>query len=173
MQYFVTENWLKTNGVITANVDATDFSPLVQFAAKAFIKKQIGSYFFEDLLTKYNAQTLSLVEQAVVEKMQWAIGWRASAQAVLTLTYQLKNKGLQKQSDDFSEAVELKEATFIYDNYVQQAGLFENELKEFLIANKTDYPIYLSDLNKDSVIKNNEHDIRGNSFNEGVGLIII
>ena len=71
MQYFVTENWLKTNGVITANVDATDFSPLVQFAAKAFIKKQIGSYFFEDLLTKYNAQTLSLVEQSVVEKMQW------------------------------------------------------------------------------------------------------
>jgi hypothetical protein len=173
MIYFCTENWLKTNGAITANVDATDFSPLVQFAAKAFIKKQIGSVFFEDLLTKYNAQTLSVAEQAVVEKMQWAIGWRASAQAVLTLTYQLKNKGLQKQSDDNSEAVELKEATFMYDQYIQQAGLFENELKEFLIANKNDYPVYLSVANKDSVIKNNEHDVRGNAFNEGIGILII
>jgi hypothetical protein len=171
--YFITENFIKQNGIITQNVDVKDFSPLIQFAAKAFVKKQIGSYFFEDLLTKYNDQTLNADEELMVQKMQYPILWRASAQAAITLTYQLKNKGLQKQDDDNSQAVELKEATFIYDQYVQQAMLFEKEMKDFLIANKADYPVYLDKLNKDSEIKNNECNNRGDSFNEGVGLIII
>lgn len=171
--YFVTERFLKTNGMITSNVDASDFTPLIQYAAKAFVKKQIGSYFFEDLLSKYNLQTLSVDEAAMVEKMQWAISWRATAEAVLSLSYQLKNKGIQKQNDDNSESVEMKEIAFMYDNYVQKAGYFEKEMKDYLIANKTLYPNYISELNKDSIIKKDEHDARGTAFNEGIGLIII
>ena len=171
--YFVTERFLKLNGMITSNVDVTDFTPLVQYAAKAFVKKQIGSYFFEDLLTKYNNQTLSSDETTMVEKMQWAISWRATSEAVLSLSYQLKNKGIQKQSDDNSESVEMKEIAFVYDNYIEKAGYFEKEMKDYLIANKLLFPNYLSELNKDSIIKNDEYNARGNSFNEGVGLIII
>lgn len=171
--YFITENFIKANGIITQNVDVKDFSPLIQFAAKAFVKKQIGSYFFDDLLTKYNNQTLSADETLLVEKMKYPILWRASAQAVITLTYQLKNKGLQKQDDDNSQAVELKEATFMYDNYIQQAILFEKELKDYLVANKDEFPVYLDKLNKDSEIKNNDCKNGGDAFNEGVGLIIL
>lgn len=171
--YFISENFIKSNGIITQNVDVKDFTPLIQFAAKAFVKKQIGSYFFDDLLAKYNNQTLSADEILLVEKMKYPILWRASAQAAITLTYQLKNKGLQKQNDDNSETVELKEATFIYDQYVQQAILFEKELKDFLIANKNDYPVYLDKLNKDSEIKNNDCNNGGDAFNEGVGLLIL
>lgn len=173
MIYFVTENYLKTVGIITSNVDVTDFSPLVQFASKAFVKKLIGTYFFNDLLTKYNDQTLSSDEEEVVERMQYAIAWRTCAQAVLTLTYQLKNKGLQKQNDDNAEAVELNEATFMYDNYIQQAKLFEYELAEFLKANKDNYPVFMDKLNKDSSIKDSCCKDRGSEFQEGVGIMII
>lgn len=173
MIFFVTERFLKLNGMITSNVDVTDFTPLIQYAAKAFVKKQIGSYFFEDLLTKYNAQTLNPDETIMVEKMQWAISWRATSEAVLSLSYQLKNKGIQKQSDDNSEPAEMKEIAFMYDNYIEKAGYFEKEMKEYLIANKLLFPNYLSTLNKDSIIKRDEHDARGTAFNEGVGLIII
>ena len=100
MVYFVSERYLKLYGMITDNVSATDISPLVQFAAKAFVKSLIGSYFFDDLLTKYNAKTLSSDELKVVEIMQYAIAWRATADASVSLTYQLKNKGLQKQNGD-------------------------------------------------------------------------
>lgn len=173
MIYFVTETYLKHNGMITDNVDATDFTPLVQFAAKAFLKKQIGTYFFNDLLTKYNAQTLSPNEMELVEKMQYAIAFRASAQAAISLTYQLKNKGIQKQNGDNMESVELTEVTFIYDNYIQQSILFENEIKEYLLLNKALYPIFTDVANNDSIIRNNECNAGGSNFNEGVGLIII
>jgi len=173
MIYFVTETFLKKNGIITANVDATDFTPLVQYSAKAFVKRQIGSYFFDDLLAKYNAQSLNVEETALVERIQYAIAWRVCANAAITLTYQLKNKGIQKQNDENAESVELKEATFIYDHYIQQAGFFEKEMRDFLVANKTDYPNFTSALNKDSIIKHDDCGNLGDSFNEGVGLLII
>ena len=173
MIYFCTERYLKLYGMITSNVDASDFTPLIQFASKAFIKKQIGSYFFDDLLTKYNNQTLNADETELVEIMQFAIAWRATAEAVLSLTYQLKNKGLQKQNDDNSESVEKDETTFMYDNYIQKAQYFELELKQFLIDNKNNYPVYLDKLNKDSQIKNYQYNAKGDQFNEGTGLLII
>lgn len=173
MVYFVSERFLKLYGMITDNVDATDFAPLIQFAAKAFIKKQIGSYFFDDLLTKYNNQTLSNDEIALVEIMQFAIAWRATAEAGISLTYQLKNKGYQKQNDDNAESVEKSEVTFMYDNYIQKAVYFEAEMKQFLVDNKDLFPVYLDKLNKDSIIKRDTYNNRGDNFNEGVGIIVI
>ena len=173
MQYFVTSQYLTTHGIITSNVDTTDFAPLVQNAAKAFIKKQIGTLFFNDLLTKYNSQTLSSDEEKVVEIMQFAIAWRTSAEAGVTLTYQLKNKGYQTQSDDNSEAVEDKVVWQLYNHYIQKAFVFENELKEWLVANKDLYSVFISTANNDSTIKNNEHDWKGTDYNSGIGLMII
>jgi hypothetical protein len=173
MIYFVTERYLKLYGMITSNVDASDFTPLIQFASKAFVKKQIGSYFFDDLLAKYNAQTLSAAEIEVVDIMKFAIAWRATAEAVLSLSYQLKNKGIQRQRDDNSDAAEMTEITFMYDNYIQKALYFELELKQFLLDNKNDYPVYLDKLNKDSIIKNEHCSSSGDTFNEGTGMIII
>jgi hypothetical protein len=173
MIYFVTERYLKLYGMITNNVDASDFTPLIQFASKAFVKKQIGSYFFDDLLAKYNAQTLSANEIELVDIMKFAIAWRATAEAVLSLSYQLKNKGIQRQRDDNSDAAEMNEITFMYDNYIQKAQYFEAEMKQFLIDNKNDYPVYLDKLNKDSIIKNDQYNAKGDQFNEGTGMIII
>jgi len=173
MVYFITEKFLKLYGIITSNVDASDFTPLIQFASKAFVKKQIGSYFFNDLLTKYNNQTLSPDEVEVVEIMQFAIAWRACAEAGVTLSWQLKNKGYQVQNDDNSEAPEAKTVWELYDHYIQKALYFELELKQFLLDNKNDYPVYLDKLNKDSIIKNDYCNAKGDQFNEGTGMIII
>lgn len=173
MVYFLTERYLKLNGMITSNVDATDFTPLVQFCSKAFIKKQIGTYFFNDLLTKYNNQTLNADETTLVEIMQFAIAWRVTAEAGVSLSYQLKNKGYQRQRDDNSDSPEMKEITFLYDHYIQKALYFEIEIKDYLVKNKLNFPIFLDVLNNDSSIKNNEHDIRGTDFSSAVGVIII
>lgn len=171
--YFVTERYLKLYGMITSNVDATDFTPLIQFSAKAFIRKQIGTLFFNDLLTKYNDKTLSVEETNLVEIIQFAIAWRATAEAAISLSYQIKNKGIQKQRDDNSDAAEMKEITFMYDNYIQKAQYFELEMREFLIKNKLDYPMFTNILNVDSMIKNDQYNAKGDSFNEGTGIIII
>jgi len=151
--YFVTEQFLKTNGIITPNVDAGKITPLIQFAAKSYVKSLIGTLFFNDLLDKYNAQTLSVDEETLVAKMQFAICFRACAQAVITLSYTLANKGIQKQSDDNSTFADLAEVKYMYENYIHQAKLYEDEMTQYLKDNKDLYPVYLSVDNKDSIIK--------------------
>jgi hypothetical protein len=171
MIYFCSENYIKTTGIITDNVDVTDFSPLVRFAATGFVKYEIGSYFFDDLLTKYNAQTLSADEETIVERMKLSIVWRVCANAVTTLTYQLKNKGIQKQNGDNSESVELNEVQWMYNQYISQSQFFLIELKNYLLANSDLFPNYTSQLNKDSSIKNSCGG--SDDYNNGIGFLII
>jgi hypothetical protein len=170
--YFITEKFLKENGIISSNVDANDYTGLIQGAAKSFLRKQLGSYFFNDLLTKFNNQTLSADEITLVSKMKFAIAWRVKAEATVELTYQLKNKGVQTQSGDDSESVELNEVLFLVDRATQKAIQWEAEIKEYMIANKNLYPEFLSTNNNDSSIKNYCND-SSNNYNEGVGFLLI
>jgi hypothetical protein len=170
MKYFVTEQNLKNEGIITENVDVKDFSPLIESNALAFIKPLIGSFFFNDLLTKYNNQTLSTDEKVVVDYIKKTIIWRVSADACISLSWQLKNKGLQKQNADNSEVVDDATIWKVSSHYLQKSILFQEELKDYLRENKDLYPQYISVVNSDSSLKKGTD---GDDYNEGVGFLLI
>lgn len=148
--YFVTENYLKVNTTITANVNITEILPLVKGAADMWTQYTLGTYFYDYLLTKYNAQTLTPDEEILVGYMQPSIAWRACADAVLELSYQLKNKGIQSQSGDFSTNSESKMIQMMNRHYVQKAEFYENALWKYLKKNKDLYPQFTSPLNHNS-----------------------
>ena len=150
MIYFVTEAYLKQKTPITQNVSATDVMPFIEPSASSWMQSILGTYFFNDLLTKYNAQTLNGDETILVEKIKPAIAWRATVDCVLGLTYQLKNKGLQKQNGDNSESVDQTETTFVMRHYEQKAELFEMITRKYLKLNKDLFPEFTSNLNRDS-----------------------
>ena len=152
MIYFVTEQWLENNTPITSNVDATDVSIWLTVNAENWVRKIIGTYFFNDLLKKYNNQTLSADEITLVDMMKPAIAWRAASDAVYGLSYQLKNKGLTQQSGDYSEPSELNEVQFGMEHYAQKAANYEQVIYDYLsdYDNAELYPNFESKLNKDS-----------------------
>ena len=150
MIYFVTEAYLKQKTPITQNVSATDVMPFIEPSASSWMQSILGTYFFNDLLTKYNAQTLNPDETILVEKIKPAIAWRATVDCVLGLTYQLKNKGLQKQNGDNSESVDQTETTFVMRHYEQKAEFFEMMTRKYLKLNKDLFPEFTSNLNRDS-----------------------
>ena len=153
MIYFITENWLKTNTPVTANIDAVKIFPFVQSQADMRIQPLLGTYFYRDLLAKYNAQTLNADEQLLVEKIQPAIAWRAVEDCVLSISYALKNKGIQQQSGDYSQPVTFQEIAYIQNVYSQKAVFHENRVIVWLKENKDLYPNFTSALNTDSDIK--------------------
>ena len=150
MIYFVTENYLKQKTPIPQNVSATDIMPFIEPSASSWMQSILGTYFFNDLLVKYNAQTLNPDETILVEKIKPAIAWRATVDCVLGLTYQLKNKGLQKQNGDNSESVDQTETTFVMRHYEQKAEFFEMMTRKYLRLNKDLFPEFTSNLNRDS-----------------------
>lgn len=167
MNYFITENWLKTNTPITDNVDMTDVMPWLKTAAELNIQPILGTYFYNDLLTKYNAQTLSSDEATLVAMIQPAIAWRAASDAVFGLSRQLKNKGIQSQSGDYSASVELAEVEFGMAQYRQKGEFYENQIRKYLVDNRSLFPNFISALNTDSLIKPSCN----NNFNSNMMII--
>ena len=152
--YFVTENYLKVNTPITANVNITEVLPLVKGAADMWTQSTLGTYFYNDLLVKYNAQTLNPDEEILVALMQPSIAWRTCADAIIELSYQLKNKGVQTQSGDNSASAEAKMVQFMNRHYAQKAEFYEQKMWEYLVKNKDLYPEFVSSLNNNSTCLN-------------------
>ena len=54
MIYFITETYLKNQTPITANVDVNDVTPFVRTQSEMRVQPILGTYFYNDILTKYN-----------------------------------------------------------------------------------------------------------------------
>ncbi len=167
MTYFITENYLKSNVPITDNVDITDIIFNTRIAADFNIRPILGTYFYKHMLDGYNAQTLTADELDLLDYIQPAVAWRATSESVITLTYQLKNKGLQTQSGDYSLNPEYKEVMFVAHHYGDKAGNYDNQLTNYLKENRALFPEFESDLNKDSIAKRCD----GNNFNQNIFFI--
>ena len=129
MIYFVTEQYLKLNVPITNNVDDTDFVPLIKSAADQYVRSILGTYFYNYLLQEYNNQTLSATEITLVQDyIQYSVAWRVASETAITVSYQLKNKGLQKQSGDYSQAVDMSEIAFMSHHYRDRADFYDQRL---------------------------------------------
>jgi hypothetical protein len=104
--------------------------------------------------------------------VQYAIGWRCAAEGVISLTYQLKNKGVQIQNGENSEAPEDKIIWKLSDHYIQKAILHQNEIIDYVTDNGDLFAAYTSQLNTNSSIKNNCNN-DGGTYQEGTGLFFI
>jgi hypothetical protein len=148
--FFVTENYIKVNTPLTANINITEILPLIRSASDMWTQSTLGTYFYNDLLVKYNAQTLNPDEETLVALMQPSIAWRAAADAVIELSFQLKNKGIQTQSGDNSATGESKMVQFMNRHYAQKAEFYELKMFEYLVKNRALYPEFTSQLNNNS-----------------------
>lgn len=172
MIYFVTEQYIKTYTPITNNVDVNDFLPLIKSAADGYIRSYLGTYFYNYLLGKYNNQTLNPDEVTLVQDfIKDAVAWRACSDSVFTLSFQLKNKGIQNQSGDFSAAPGFQPVSFMSHHYRDKADFYDGRLKKYLLDNKDLYPEFISDLNKDTVLKPFPCRRPDNYFQSGINFI--
>jgi len=153
MLYFITETYLKVNSPITANVDVTDVTPYIATQAALRVQPILGTTFYNYMLTQYNAQTLNPDEVDLVEFIQPVIAWRSAEDAVFGLTYQLKNKGLQTQSGDYSASVSRSEVAFGMEHYAQKASFFEQRLIRWLLVNRNLFPQFISTTNQDTDLR--------------------
>lgn len=155
MIYFITQKWLKDNTPITANVDAGEVMVWTKVNAENWVRKIIGTHFFNILLTKYNNKTLTPDEATLVELMKPAIAWRAASDAALSLSYQLKREGVQTQRGDYSDSAALNEIQFMMQHFADKAGIYEAAIYDYFKVSgvKDLYSEFMSKLNVDSSAK--------------------
>ena len=166
MIYFVTENYLKTQTPITANIDVNNIVPFIKTQSDMRIMTSLGTYFYNYILTAYNDQTLTVDEEELVTYIQPAIAWRSAEDAAFGLSYQLKNKGIQTQNGDYSNNVNQSEVNFVQDHYAQKASFYESRLWKYLDTNRDLFANFISQLNRDSDIRPAVQQTQG--FNDSI-----
>lgn len=165
MKYFITEKQLKDTTALQSNVDVTDLVPFIQTASDMVIQPILGSYFYTYLLDKYNDDTPSVDEAILIGYITPCVAWKTCSDALIGLSRQIKNKGLQAQNGDFSSQADLREIAFYSDHYEQKCTFYVNRLVKYLKTNKKLFAQFISDDNKDSNIGPENPE---NSFNDSI-----
>jgi len=147
--YFITQTYLQSQTGISANVDAASIMPFVQPAAELHMSLILGREYFDYLVAKYNAQTLTAAEILLVAHIAPAVAWRAAVIAMPFNWSQWKNKGPQTQSGEFSREIDEKMLAFMLRKYDDMAMYYENRVTKFLKLNEDDYPGWTAESNKD------------------------
>lgn len=159
--YFVTQSYIEFNTPINQNVEFNQIRPHIKTAAEMWVQSIMGTYFFNDILVKYNAQTLSNDEVTLVQYIQPAVAFRAAADSMIGVSIGFFNKGLQKQNGENSESVDDNTIKFMAKHYTQKAEFYDERLRKYLKDNKDLYPEFTSTSNRDSDLKaqwkNNYH----------------
>ena len=147
-EYFVGEKFIKNRTQLSKNIDFADISNNIEVAAVTYVREILGYTFFKDLLEKYNDQTLSGKEIDLVEIIKYIVAYRAADLTIPFLSFNIKNKGVQTQSGEFSQSVGLEILNYIRNEVKKFAHINENKLKEYLEENKEDFPIWKSKENR-------------------------
>lgn len=170
--YFVTPNYVITTTNIGRSVDQTMITPVIATSCDMWIRNILGTYFYEYLLVKYNAQTLNPDETTLVGGyIKNSVAWRAASEVAIDASIQIRNKGSQVQQGDFSSDASMEQFGFIVKNTQAKAMFYENRLSKWLWDNKDLFPEFTSDLNKDSSAKKYDCDYNANHFQSGINFM--
>lgn len=150
MIYFVTERYLKDRTPIAENVDVKRVLPFIETSSDIRIQPLLGAHFYNDLLDKYNDETLNALETSLVKLIQKALSWYSAGEAVIGVSRPLTNKGIQQQDGENSTSVEQEDLNVIMDHYNQRGAHYVRRIKKFLKDNGDSFPEFISDSNKDS-----------------------
>lgn len=154
MTYFVTTQYIKNNTNVGSSIDENLIAPLVKTAAEMWVRSILGNHFFEDLLSKFNNQTLDPVEiDLVSDYIKPAIAWKVAADVTANASLLLRNKGVQTQSGDFSAAADFKSMAFVQRTSFEKGTFYEGLLFNYLKENGDIFPEFKSDSNTDSTVR--------------------
>lgn len=153
MIYFVNEQYLKDKTHITQNVDASDLSPFLQLASETYLLPILGYNFYNDILTKYNANTLSPEEEELVTFITPVVAFYAAYDAIPNLSFRVANKGIQTQNGEYSNSGTIEMIDYVRKNVLKFAKMYHTNLTKYLSENCDKFPKYKKD--NDNITKPN------------------
>jgi hypothetical protein len=156
INYFVTETIIKNLTVVPKNLDINVLMTNVPTYSNMRVRRIMGTHFYKYLLNKYNTTpgAFTAMELELLDILQQAISWGATHEVIVSSSWLLTNKGLQKQGGDNSNASDFKEINYVAGSYKQNAEYWLDDLFDFLILNKNEFPEFILKLNNDSTAKN-------------------
>lgn len=146
---FISENYLKSNTTFSDNVDVKLILSNIKPAQDFYIQDLLGTNLYLDLQTKYSAQTLSNVEEQLVDIIKLATVYRAAEMSLPFMNLQIRNKGIVKLDSENAKQSDLAEMKYLRNEFKDRAEFYEERIIKFLQNNESSFPLYENDTNTD------------------------
>lgn len=155
-QSFVSEQYLKAFTPISANVDVSELISQLEVVELMWTREITGLQLYDELKTKFIAQTLSANEITLVGYLKQHIAYRAAAEAIPFLNVKMVAKGPTKLRGEFSDPASLKDVMWLQSSLMNRAEYFEERCKAYLCNNSPSFPLYLTADNELDIIANQD-----------------
>lgn len=150
---FISEETLKDNTIVSANVDPKLFRMAISDAQDMYLLPILGTTLYNDLVSSVSGFTVSgtPISQSYQTLLDVYIKPTlvkySLFRMVITLSYKFQNKNIGVKSSEFSQQANYDDLTKLKEQSLNDAEVYADRLSRFLLANNATYPKYLTQEN--------------------------
>ena len=145
----ISETTLKAFTLINDNVDAAFIAPAIQKAQDMGLQPLIGSNLLDKICTLVADDSISNEENAAYKRLldDYIIPylcWRVMADIQIPLFAKIRNAGIVQSQDQQTQQLSHSDVEYIKKDYEYNADFYGKRITDFLCANSTTYPEWLT-----------------------------
>lgn len=108
-----------------------------------YILPIIGTGLYDQLRTQSRAGNLSALNQTLLfEKIRPVLKWIVLTNGQHIFTYKIRKQGVVKQNSENSTSADIADIDRMFKQFTAWAQTYAERLKNYLIENESDYPLY-------------------------------
>ena len=143
---------LKEFSVVNENVDSKLIEPTIINVQELYLYDVLGKDLYNEIITEVNASSVSATNQTLLnDYIEPYLINKVISEAVIDLNFKIRNKGIQTNSSDNGQPVGLTELSQMQGKYNNIAEGYKTKMRNFLLDNGTDYPLYLPKNNHSTI----------------------
>lgn len=147
MIYLISEEILKSEGLIDNNMDPAYLKPSIQLAQDKGLQPLIGGPLYETICDMVSDNS---IKDPVNQKYKFLLDeyiipylcFQTLAECAIPISWKFKNQGLVEANTEWTSRPYMKDFQYIVQKYENDAVFYGNRLTDYLKANSTSYPEY-------------------------------
>lgn len=161
---FVSASYIKENTIIEMNVDESKITPIILKVQDLYLKQILGSSFYDHMnnstavyLGYETGTTLTSAEyNLLVDYIKPFVAEYVVYEALPFLNYKATDKGISKESSEFSQPADLSEIKYLRNDVKDMAEFRGKRLAKYLCDHGQDFPEWQNPEQPENLPKNSK-----------------
>jgi hypothetical protein len=145
---FISEETLKQETIISENVDPKLLVPTIKEAQNIYLLPILGTSLYNQLVTQVSSNTVSAANITLLDTyITPTLVKYCIYESILPLSFKFQNKNIATKNSEFSNQASMEDLRYLLDYTKNRAEWYAERLSNFLLANTSTYPLYLTQQN--------------------------
>lgn len=143
MTLLLTEEQLKENGFVNANVDTEYIIPSIEEAQDVFLREILGDALLDKLVELVEARHLDgYYEILVKDYIKYYLKYKSVSILTMNVNFKVRNMGVVNQFGTEANTTTLEETKYLQNYWSEKADFYANRISKWLDLNKKYIPEY-------------------------------